>query len=255
MVTALRAMLALAFGSLAEAEELVPQALALGERAQPEAAIPIYGLQRYALRDLQGRLEEVEPAIRELVAEYPARPTLRCVLAHLYTQLGRTNDARREFDHLARDGFSVLPFDMEWLYGMSLLAETCTILRDRESAGLLYRMLLPYAAFNAADQPEGMRGSVSRYLGLLATATERFDDAQRHFEDAIAMNARMGARPWLAHTQHDYARMLFARDAPRDAARGTELLASAKTTCEELGMTSLATRTPCSRNWTRWPRG
>jgi DNA-binding SARP family transcriptional activator len=242
MVTAARAMLALAFGSLAEAEELVPQAFALGERAQPDAAIPIFELQRYALRDLQGRLEEVEPAIRELVAEYPARPTLRCVLAHLCAQLGRTNDARREFDDLARDGFSVLPFDMEWLYGMSLLAETCTILSDRESAGLLYRMLLPYAAFNAADQPEGMRGSVSRYLGLLATATERFDDAQRHFEDAIAMNARMGARPWLAHTQHDYARMLVARDAPRDAARGRELLASAKTTCEELGMTSLVTR-------------
>jgi DNA-binding SARP family transcriptional activator/tetratricopeptide (TPR) repeat protein len=242
VVTAARAMLALASGRLAEAEELVPQAFALGERAQPEAAIPIYGLQRYALCDLQGGLEEVEPAIRELVAEYPARPALRCVLAHLYTQLGRTNDARREFDDLARDGFSVLPFDMEWLYGMSLLAETCTILSDRESAGLLYQMLLPYAAFNAADQPEGMRGSVSRYLGLLATATERFDDAQRHFEDAIAMNARMGARPWLAHTQHDYARMLLARDAPRDPASATELLASAKTTCQELGMTGLATR-------------
>jgi hypothetical protein len=25
----------------------------------------------------------------------------------------------------------------------------------------------------------------------------------------------MGARPWLAHTQHDYARMLLARGRPQ----------------------------------------
>ena len=29
------------------------------------------------------------------------------------------------------------------------------------------------------------------------------------------MNERMGARPWLAHTQLDYARLLAGRDADR----------------------------------------
>ena len=109
MVCATRAMLALAVGRLTEAEELVEQAFALGERAQPEQAIPVYRLQGYALCDFLGRLEEVESAICDLVAEYPARPVFRCALAHLQALLGRTEDARRELKDLARDAFSLFP--------------------------------------------------------------------------------------------------------------------------------------------------
>ena len=100
--------------------------------------------------------------------------------------------------------------------------------------------MLPWAALNAADPAEGIRGSVSRYLGMLATTTKRWEDADRHFHDAIAMNARMGARPWLAHTQNDYAQMLLARDGHRDRARAQELLDAAIATYRELGMESYA---------------
>jgi len=71
---------------------------------------------------------------------------------------------------------------------------------------------------------------------------ERFDDAQRHFEDALAMNERMGARPWLAHTQNDYARMLLARDGPGDRERAHDLLERALATYRELGMETYAAR-------------
>ena len=52
------------------------------------------------------------------------------------------------------------------------------------------------------------------------------------------MNARMGARPWVAHTQHDYARMLIRRGAPDDERRASELLRAARGGYEELKMTS-----------------
>ncbi len=107
---------------------------------------------------------------------------------------------------------------------------------DADSAEVLYRLLLPWAAFNVADQPEAIRGSVSRYLGLLAAMLERWNEAFRHFEDALAMNERMGARPWLARTQHDYARMLLARDDPGDAEKAELLFSHALTTYRELGM-------------------
>ena len=84
-----RAMFALAAGRLTEAEQLIPQAFAFGERAVPDVAIPVYRLQRYALRDFQGRLEEVAPALRDLVAEYPTRPAFCCALAHVQARLGR----------------------------------------------------------------------------------------------------------------------------------------------------------------------
>ena len=48
-------------------------------------------------------------------------------------------------------------------------------------------------------------GVISRYLGALAGTLERRDLAVRHFEDALAMNARVEAWPWLARTQFQYA--------------------------------------------------
>jgi Bacterial transcriptional activator domain len=93
--------------------------------------------------------------------------------------------------------------------------------------------LSPWAALNAVDVPEGMRGSVSRYLGLLASTMKYWDDAERHFGVA---NERMGARPWLAHTREDYGRMLVERDGPGDREKGQELLDNALATYRELGM-------------------
>jgi hypothetical protein len=54
------------------------------------------------------------------------------------------------------------------------------------------------------------------------------------------MNEGMGARPWAAHTKHDYARMLAARDETTDRERALELSANALTTYRELGMNSWA---------------
>jgi tetratricopeptide (TPR) repeat protein len=237
-VHAAQAMLALASGSFAEATELVLEAFALGERAQPDAATPVYWLQRYSLYDFRGDLGELEPAIRELVTQYPARPAFRCVLAHLCARLGRADVARRAVDEFAADDFAALPLDMEWLYGMSLLAETTVLLGEAESADVLYRLLLPWSGFNAVDQPEGMRGSVSRYLGILSTSLGRRDEAEHHFQHAVEANERMGARPWVAYTKEDFARMLLARGKPGDTTRAQQLSDEAVTTYRELGMSS-----------------
>jgi uncharacterized protein HemY len=137
---------------------------------------------------------------------------------------------------------------MEWLYGMSLLAETSTLLDDTDSAAVMYGLLLPWATFNVADHPEGIRGSASRYLGLLATTTKRWQDAELHFEDALAMNQKMGARPWLAQTQEDYARLLLARGSPGDRERAQELLDQALATYRELGMEPYAARASAARS-------
>jgi hypothetical protein len=47
----------------------------------------------------------------------------------------------------------------------------------------------------------------------------------------------MGARPWLAHTQHDYAKMLLARELPGDRGRAQHLLRAATEHYQKLGMT------------------
>ena len=83
-----------------------------------------------------------------------------------------------------------------------------------------------------------MRGSASRYLGVLAATMERWPEAAHHFENALHMNEAMGAKPWLAAAQNDYAQMLVTRDGPGDRKRAGELLASVKATYDDLGLLS-----------------
>jgi eukaryotic-like serine/threonine-protein kinase len=238
-VCGVRAMLAVASGRLTEAEALIPQALALGERAIPDGAIPHHRLQLYALRDFRGAgLDDIEPELRDLVTTYPARPVFRCALAHCHARVGRIVEAEQELADLARDDCSALPFDQEWLFGMSLLAETAALAGDVGSAADLYVRLGPWAALNTVDQAEGCRGSTARYLGLLASLLERFDEAERHFEAALAMNERMGLRPWVARSEEDFAGVLLRRGGPGDAEKADALLSAALATYTDLGMTS-----------------
>ena len=125
---------------------------------------------------------------------------------------------------------------MNWLLGVSLLAETCARLDDADSAPVLYRRLLPWAGLNAGDATDGIRGSASRYLGLLATTLDRFDDADSHFGDAEAANERMGARPWLACTRHDHGRMLLRRGRGADRVRARRKIEAALRDCRELAV-------------------
>jgi DNA-binding SARP family transcriptional activator len=239
-VCAPRALTALTEGRFAEGEELMEKAIALGEHAQPHGAIPIYWFQRFTLADFTGRLEEVAPALRDLAVRYPARSMCRCAVVYLDARLRRVAHAGRELDALAAGGFSALHLDQEWLYGMSLLAEVAAMLDDARSADHLYRLLIPWAELNAADPDEGVRGSVSRYLGLLATTLGHHGQAAAHYDQAIAANARMRAIPWLAHTQRDYAQLLLIRNQPGDRERGLELIREAITTYQQLGMNQWA---------------
>ena len=126
--------------------------------------------------------------------------------------------------------------------GASVLAYVCAYLGDHDSARKLYEELLPVADLNAVGVGEGARGSVARSLGLLATLLGRRDEAEQHVHAALAANERMGARPWVARTQQEYAQLLLARDAPGDRDRAGDLLEAALETARALGMTTLAAR-------------
>ena len=242
ILTHTRAMRALLSGNFEDAEELIEEAFRFGERAQRWDALISYRLQMFQLRMEQGRLDEVEGPIRNSVAEYRTRPMLRCVLAHLYAEIGREAEARTAFEALANDGFSVLPRNNDWLIGLSHLPEVIDFLRDRERAATLYDLLLPYEGRVCTHSAEVSLGSVARSLGVLASTMARWDEAVRHFERALEVNAELGAIPWIAHTQHGYGRMLMARDHPGDRERAVELLTDASTTCRKLGMVALGER-------------
>jgi eukaryotic-like serine/threonine-protein kinase len=239
-----RTMRALFAGRFQEAENLVHEALDVGPGAHglEMGWFWVVRLQAWALAREQGRLQELRADTERLVGDYPMVPYLPTVVASLYSELGSEADARESLAALARHDFADLPFDSDWLFQVSLLSEVSAFLGDTRHAAKLYELLLPYAGCNVLAYPELSLGSASRYLGLLASTMSRWAEAERHFDAAIEMNAQMGARPWVSHTQHYYATMLLARDAPADRERALELVAAALTTCRELGMEGWAER-------------
>jgi tetratricopeptide (TPR) repeat protein len=237
------AMRALMNGRFEDSARLAQQAFAIGQRMQTDTAAGVFGLQMFAVRREQGRLKEIEPLVRVFLQEQSAAAAWRPGLAVIYSELGRTADARAEFEILAQHDFADLPRDAMWMGTMTYLVDVCTFLKDRARAATLYGMLLPFAPRNViVGNAAACYGSLSRYLGALAATLERWDDAERHFEDAMAMNASMDARPWLARTQDQYAEMLLARNQSGDRDKAVVLLEAALVTARELGMRTLEER-------------
>lgn len=238
-----QAMRALIQGHFAESEALAQQAMIIGQHMQAGDTSGTFGIQMFTIRREQGRLQELEPVVRHFVQQHGVASTWRPGLALIYSELGRQREARREFEHLAQHDFADLPRDGLWLSCMTYLAEICTFLGDAARAAMLYPLLLPYAGrCIVVGGQVACYGAASRYLGMLAATMAHWQEAAQHFEAALAMNANMGARPWLAHTQHDYAAMLMARNQLGDAERATALLQEALTTARELGMRALEAR-------------
>ncbi|MFQ5343278.1 MAG: hypothetical protein ACE5F6_17195, partial [Anaerolineae bacterium] len=231
---------ALLHGDFEAAERLAQQALEIGQQMGVENADGTYGLQMFTIRREQGRLREVAPVVKYFVEHHDQATTWRPGLALIYSDLGMEREARAEFEHLAADDFASLSQDALWVATLAYLAEVCAFLGDAARAATLYRLLLPYDGLNAAvGFATACYGAVSRYLGLLAATMSRWEEAERHFEDALDMNARMEARPWLAHTQHRYAAMLLARGQAGDRERAVSLLDQALSTAGEFGMQAL----------------
>jgi hypothetical protein len=173
------------------------------------------------------------------VDEFPWYPCHRAALTLLLVDRERLDEARIVFDGLAHNEFSALYRDNEWLLGMALASEACALLGDADRAAVLYEQLSPFSGSHAIGHAEGSVGATDRYLGLLAVAMGRIDEAIVHLEAGLDLNERMGSPPWAAHTQADLARAMRQRGAPGDTRRAAQLEASALETARGLGMRPL----------------
>lgn len=244
-VSACNATLATLEGRLDDAEEHVERAFEQA-RAYGSLADLWLRVQLYAIRRAQGRLDEVEDLVARSLTDFPSYGVFRCIHAHIASELGNEVSARAALNALAHDRFVIAPTE-EWIYGLTLLADVAAFLNDAAAAESLYGRLLPYAGRTGVSAPDDCTGAVGRPLAVLAGVLERWGDAVRHFEDAIAMNEKLGARPWLARTRYDYARVLLTRDAPGDRERATALLEEEESSARRIGMDHLAARIVAER--------
>jgi class 3 adenylate cyclase len=238
-----RTMRALLDGRLEEGERLALETLTIGQRVQFQPAQQFFGAHMYDLRWKQGRLGEIEGAVKAFAEGNPQTPIWRAALALVYAETGKEAEAGAELERLAVDNFAAIGRDANWLISIALLANACAPLRDERNAGTLYELLLPYSG-RCLVVGIGLTclGSASLYLGSLAALLRRWDEAERHFEDALTMNTDMGARPWVALTQQWYADMLARREGPGDREKALRLLTDALDSAQEMGMQMMVER-------------
>jgi class 3 adenylate cyclase/tetratricopeptide (TPR) repeat protein len=219
------AMLAILDGNFPEAEKLAQQGLELGHQTHGDQVEGLYGVQMFSIRREQGRLAEVAPVMKRFIDENPDETTWLPGFALIAAELGFAEPALRRLRELAETGFK-LPLDAKRSASLSYLAEAASLLGDTETAAQLYELMLVYQHMTiTAGIVTVCYGAASRYLGMLAATLGELDKAAAHFEHALNMNARIGARPWLAHTKAEYA-LLLRRRGGKGVRERAEMLAN-----------------------------
>ena len=239
---AAEAMRAILDGDFQRGETLSEEAREIGATTQVESADGVFGVQMFSIRREQGRLAEVAPIIKRFVEEDPHQAAWRPGFALIASDLGFIDAARRRLAEHAEEGFHV-SFDGKRSTSLSYLAEVAVAVDDVPSAKRLYDLMLDYRHMTiTAGVATVCYGSTSRYLGMLAVSMGDRETAEGHFEHALLMNAALGARPWLAHAQWEFARLLLKRGDHEAIKRAEALTNEAWATATELGMNRLQRR-------------
>ena len=236
MLAAARATLALAQGEFAEAPALIQRAYDAGARVLAWNAGAARILQLFLLRREQGTLTDYLREVADHEGSFPSPLVRHSVLAHAHARLGHAEEAASHVREITRQTVGLarrravarqrLPArgDLRARRRARARADRCTT----SCCATAGRTPSPCRSWRWTP-PAGRSGS-SRPRSDASTTRSGTSGS------AALMNERMGARPWLAHTRCEHARMLLQRDAEGDRGRAVELLARARELYRELAM-------------------
>jgi hypothetical protein len=193
-------------GDLTLAEARAADALEFGSAGGQTDAFTLYSTQLMTIRQHQGRLDELVPAITRLVDDKPAVATYRAVLALAQARAGRADPARRILADLTAD-LDRVPENSIWSTHMGLLADAAIVLDHREAAADLYRRLFPYSDQISTIVGVVCDGAISHRLGCLADLLGRREAAVSHLTDALDRHRRLGSPLHIAATEGELARV------------------------------------------------
>lgn len=194
------------------------------------------------VRWLQGRLVDLEDAIRQCCDLLPAAQEPRTGLAAVAAAAGRRDEARSLLAEIVPGAYAAIPWDRSWSAVVFQLAVSQPFLDEPERAAELYAVLKPYEDRDWLCIGRFYQGCFAHHLGVLAGIAGDLDMAVSHLEWACTRYRALGAPPWLARAEHELAQALVRRNAPGDSARAAEKAASAAATATRLKMLGIAGR-------------
>jgi DNA-binding CsgD family transcriptional regulator len=165
-------------------------------------------------------------AVLAMLRQVPGLPIVRIFIPITHLLLGQRDLARTTFEEFRHTAGNI-EVGPRWAALLVMIGMVAVLLDDTETADRVYRELSPVAPCYAGDG-SGLvfsEGSTQRLIADLALATGRTDEAIGRYADAIAMNARIGARPFLALGRLGLARALMPSDLPAARTHAAEAAA------------------------------
>ena len=196
-----RSTLAIAAGSIDEAERLIAAFEAVGARTGDRNALLYVEIQGFVLAMMGfGDPPPVDALERE--RHRPADYAYRAGLAWHRARQGRHQEARDLVAWIAADGWRRLADDMNRLAALGEITQAMALTGDATWAAGAYERLAPYADRHIVNaRGAAGYGSAALHLGQLATLLGRREEAVAHLRDAIARNAAMGLDAWQSRAR------------------------------------------------------
>jgi transcriptional regulator with XRE-family HTH domain/tetratricopeptide (TPR) repeat protein len=255
MVLSLRAMHFLVTGRLQEAQQNIDRALEMADEVGIPGGYSIFWWWLLTFQ-LQRELDHVGELESLVVGMFDENLNTRHGMAIVKAQIALVRAVRYAEGDLPNSDLDVssLHAEIETMittvtgisdlsprshiyYALVHLAEAAHLTHDLDAADRLYELLDPMSMYVATVGGSFMTvGSIAHYCGLLATTLSRWDAAERHFEDALDTNERLGFRLYATRTRHAWADLLLRRQRPGDSKRASDLLHVVEETAAEIGM-------------------
>ncbi|MFI6096364.1 ATP-binding protein [Lentzea sp. NPDC051213] len=224
----LRASRTALVGRLDAAREHNETARVLAERIGATAAKGMYYAFEHWLAQLAGTIDASAAAEAfEVLDHIHDMPLARVYVPFLHALRGDLDQARATFEE-----FRAMPATVEigpmWAPLVSQIGVVACLLDDTETAGLVYSRLSTLEPDFFADGSGAVFCSAAtpHLLGDLSMTCGRTAVAASHYRTAIEMNARIGARPFLALSRLGLAQALIAEgDLPAARTLATQAAA------------------------------
>ncbi|MDT7781675.1 MAG: hypothetical protein QOF58_94 [Pseudonocardiales bacterium] len=224
----LRATRAALVGKISVALEHNETARALAERIGATAAVGMYYAFLHWLAHLNGTIdaESAEEAL-DVLGHVADMPLAQVYVPFLHALRGDSERARATFEE-----FRTMPATVEvgpmWAPLLSQIGVVACMLGDAETAALVYSRLSTLEPDYSADGSGAVFCSAAspQLLGDLAMTCGNVPTAASHYRLAVEMNARIGARPFLALSRLGLARALVSLGSLAEARTAAALAAS-----------------------------
>lgn len=190
----------------------------------------------FGLRREQGRLLELDLALRAAIQRHPAVTLWSVFHALLLAETGRGAEAAAALAELTQANFSSVPRNGYWLGNAMYAAEAAAAIADTASAAVLYPLLAPFSDRGALMCKLVFAGPIALGLGRLATLRGDYSDAEAHLDASERACVALGATSFELRTRLARADLFAARGAH---ARAESLRNETRAQALELGLRGL----------------